>query len=323
MNRSQLFSRRGRSARIGRTPVAASARRPAGDEAGELRPRNPGVAGSSLENGRLAGSAQIRRPFAESCRARPARRPEPRRRGAEGARDGEAEDQELPHSKSPNTRVPPSGTFLRYCSLGSSPTRRSPVTFPPPVMAATYCLPPTERAGHHRAEVELPRLLSGLRVEGDQLAVLQSDEHEPAGRGHGAAGLDGRLGPPLPHRLLPGGVDGARPRRHSLPARRRRSRRRCRARRACTDLLGDAVLVAQLHARQIDEFRLRIVRGVRPVPRPEDGGKRFSGGAPAAGRMPGTSLSLPVSGSTLDQMLMFLANLLALMNFPFSRSSVK
>src|SRR6185503_21320769 len=50
------------------------------------------------------------------------------------------------HSKSPNTvSVPPTGSDLRYCSLGSSPTSRSPVILPPPVTTAMYCLPPTAK----------------------------------------------------------------------------------------------------------------------------------------------------------------------------------
>src|SRR5207247_2276395 len=38
--------------------------------------------------------------------------------------------------------VPPRGTFLMYCNLGSSPTSKSVMTLPPPVTTARYCLPP-------------------------------------------------------------------------------------------------------------------------------------------------------------------------------------
>src|SRR5262245_54837582 len=64
------------------------------------------------------------------------------RRPEEG---GESDEEGSSHSKSPKTvRVPPTGRFLRNWSFGSSPTSRSPVTLPPPVTTATYCLPPTE-----------------------------------------------------------------------------------------------------------------------------------------------------------------------------------
>src|SRR5262245_1032363 len=57
---------------------------------------------------------------------------------------GEGQAGRQSHSNSPNTvNVPPIGSDFRYCSFGSSPIRRSPVTFPPPVTTATYCVPPT------------------------------------------------------------------------------------------------------------------------------------------------------------------------------------
>ena len=56
---------------------------------------------------------------------------------------------------------------------------------------------------------------------------------------------------------------------------------------------------------------------------PKIAGQMFIGGAPAAGRMPGFSMSSPVSAFTSDHTVMLRANFLAETNLPLFRSSVK